>query len=60
MGDIFVQLSLVGNSEVPQPPDRFSCLEPMNNNSDTHSDMVNIFGGPLRTCRGEENSSDTR
>ena len=20
----------------------------MNNNSDTHSDMVNIFGGPLR------------
>ena len=60
MGDIFVQLSLVGNSEIPQPPDRFSCLEPMNNNSDTHSDMVNIFGEPLRKCRSEENSSDTR
>ena len=60
MGDIFVELSLVGNSEIPQPPERFSCSEPMVNISDTHSSMVNIYGEPLKKCRSEENSPDTR
>ena len=61
MGDIFVLLSLVGNTETPPPPDRFDCLEPMNNNnSNTHHDMVNIYGEPLKKCRDESNNTDTR
>ena len=60
MGDIFVQLSLVGNSIVPEPPDRFICSEPMDNISNTHDSMVNIYGEPLEKCRRQNNNSDTR
>lgn len=60
MGDIFVELSLVGNSEIPNPPERFTCSEPMENMNNTHDTMVNIYGEPLEKCRSEENNSDTR
>lgn len=64
MGDIFVLLSLVANNfdntPVPNPPDRFSCSEPMDNMGDTHNSMVNIYGQPLEQCRRPENSSDQR
>lgn len=54
MGDIFVLLSLVGNTETPSVPERFDCSEPMENMSDTHDTLVNIYGEPLKKCRGEE------
>lgn len=61
MGDIFVELSLVGNSEIPQPPDRFNCSEPMNNiEGDTHNNMINIYGEALQQCRDESDNTDTR
>lgn len=60
MGDIFVLLSLVGRSETepPSPPERFSCENtPMNNISDTHDSMVNIYGEPLEKCKGHTNDN---
>ena len=61
MGDIFVLLSLVGNSGTPPPPERFSCTEPMDNmGGETHNTMVNIYGEPLEKCREDTNSSDQR
>tara|TARA_B100000575_G_scaffold274540_1_gene258331 strand:+ start:370 stop:1719 length:1350 start_codon:yes stop_codon:yes gene_type:complete len=56
MGDIFVLLSLVGNSGTPPPPERFHCsdiIEPLEN-----TDMLNIYGEPLEKCREDTNSSD--
>ena len=56
MSDIFVLLSLVGNSGTPPPPERFHCpdiIEPLEN-----TDMLNIYGEPLEKCREDTNSSD--
>tara|TARA_Y100000996_G_scaffold411501_1_gene395814 strand:- start:256 stop:1614 length:1359 start_codon:yes stop_codon:yes gene_type:complete len=56
MGDIFVLLSLVGNSGTPPSPERFHCpdiIEPLEN-----TDMLNIYGEPLEKCREDTNSSD--
>ena len=58
MGDIFVLLSLVGNSDTPPPPPRFNCVEPMDNIEETHQTLMNIYGEPLEKCRGESNHSD--
>ena len=58
MGDIFVLLSLVGNSETPPSPERFSCpdiIEPLENTG-----MLNIYGESLEKCREDLNSSDQR
>ena len=56
MGDIFVLLSLVGNSETPPPPTRFNCstTEPFDN------PLNNVYGEPLQPCRNENNASDAR
>ena len=53
MGDIFVLLSLVGNSETPPPPTRFDCstTEPFDN------PLNNVYGEPLQPCRNENNAS---
>ena len=63
MGDIFVLLSLVGNTSVPPPPPRFNCNqaveEPMDNIEPLHDTLLNIYGEPLHECR-TSGSTDAR